>query len=317
MDKRDRFAIARLYDIKSFLGLHGRGPWVCPLPQHVHSRRPTPSFGVRYDRDRVQRFKCFGTCGLSGDIVDLVGYMNVPGYSQDGESVLRAVSMLANEYLPPEEPPKIERKPILRQDLWQELLPPGETVIEYAFRRGISEQTLTYFNVGQKGLAMAIPIFDEVGTLRAIKYRSTNFNPRMRYWSEPGSVIGLFNAPNVAFTSEPVAIVKGEIAAMVMHEYGLLACAPSSGEGAQLEECVQLLSFSERRIVIGDNDRNPEVRMRMQMFALKRADLFRAELYYPPSEWKDVDQWILEDPTALPTIRSWLSSDARRSRRET
>jgi DNA primase len=51
--------------IEKYLGPAQRGKWLCPF-----HREKTPSFTVRGDR-----FKCFGACGISGDVVDFVALM--------------------------------------------------------------------------------------------------------------------------------------------------------------------------------------------------------------------------------------------------
>jgi hypothetical protein len=45
----------------------------------------------------------------------------------------------------------------------------------------------------------------------------------------------------------------------------------------------------------------------MQAAAKERAKVLGAELRFPPEGYKDVDLWILKDPSAASVIRSWLN----------
>ena len=92
--------IERNYDLADMVpGLKGNGRsyWgICPLPQHVHSSHPTPSFSVFWYKGK-QRFKCHGNCGLMGNVIDLAGYMWVPNYERyDKKQYLRAAEILTN-----------------------------------------------------------------------------------------------------------------------------------------------------------------------------------------------------------------------------
>lgn len=51
--------------VEKYLGAPQRGKWLCPF-----HKEKTPSFSVKGDR-----FKCFGACGISGDVTDFVALM--------------------------------------------------------------------------------------------------------------------------------------------------------------------------------------------------------------------------------------------------
>jgi hypothetical protein len=147
--------------------------------------------------------------------------------------------------------------------------------------------------------------------LMGIKMRNLKARDKKdRFRSEAGSVAGLFGFNFVNHTTGPVAIVKGEIPVMVLSQFGILACAPTGGEGSYYkhEELLLPLAFASRRIVIGDNDRDPEVREKMQLAARRRGEIFRAPVFFPPEPFAGVDDWLLAKPgEALPAIRRWLS----------
>jgi hypothetical protein len=295
--------IARIYDIVTVLGLEpARKTWICPFPQHVHHNN-TPSLGVDWWGDR-QRFKCFGNCGLQGDVIDAVGYTRIPGYNPgDRQSVNMAIGLLQSGFEPCEPTPVVARP--LTWDALAALSEPGPRVLEYAARRGLSRQTLHEFSVREKNGALAIPVF-HYGTLMGVKYRATWEAPAVRYWSEEGSRNALFNYARVYYTDRPLLVVKGEIPVMLLHQHGILACCTTSGEGSAIDEYRNILSFSKRIVVVGDNDADLKTRRRMQAFAKSKAETLKADLRFPPEQWKDIDQWILEDAGAIGVIRQWL-----------
>jgi hypothetical protein len=99
---------------------------------------------------------------------------------------------------------------------------------------------------------------------------------------------------------KPVAVVKGEIAAMMLDQVGVLACAPSSGENDTAEEFKSVLGFSKKLVVIGDNDPAPETRRKMQAAAKRRADALGAELEFPLSTRMLI--FALKDPGCAPSL---------------
>jgi hypothetical protein len=305
----------RLYDIRRVLGLpENKKVIVCPLPMHIHSNNPTPSFSIHVTRAGVQKWNCHGTCGNSGDVIDLVGFMQISGYQpKNGEHVKQALALLAGtiSICPPPVVRKVEF--ILPNCAYKKYLPVGDQVVEYARTRGLTRETLERFQVGQNTLPsanwMTMPTIQK-GRLHGIKMRvAGNANRRFRFMQVEGSVEGLFNFDKVNETRQPVAVVKAEITTMLLDQHGILACAPTGGESAYYkhEDLAAALAFSARRIVIGDNDENLKVRVKMQEAAARRAKLFLADLKFPPEKYKDVDDWVRAEPrAAIQTIKSWL-----------
>lgn len=281
---------------------------VCPLPQHQH-RNFTPSFSIFWGKDRW-RWCCHGNCNKSGDVIDLVGYMQVPGYDPSNSTKLhRAISMLdAKQFDPaPPKPPKKKRRKSFSPTRWKEFYPPGQEVLEYAKMRGLSNETIEKYHIGQcifdNGVVwMTLPIF-EGNRLLGIKMRNTNPSSPLRYRCVTGSKAGLFNYDAINLTSDRVYLVKGEIAALVLLERGLLACAPTGGESMRLgQRYQQALGFADT-VLIGDNDKDDEVRTETMKFAKRRAEVLGAKLVFPPEEYKDVDEWVLDDPGAINKLR--------------
>ena len=286
------------HDIHNVLGTRKKS-LVCPLPQHSHKNN-TASFSIFWKEGR-QYWKCHGNCQLEGDVVDLVGYLRVPGYTRwDPSSVRRALQLIDERYEISYVIP--EKNVVLNGGEWADFLPPGEEVIEYASRRGLTTETMRIFKIGQCGKSMSIPCFME-GKLKGIKMRRMDGTGKLRYWALKGSAQGLFNFDNVSFKQEPVLLVKAEIPCMLMHQEGFLACAPTGGEGSGSgwnETWRTALAFA-RVIVVGDND-EPGYKL-----GLNRAVVMNGRLVFPPGPYKDVDQWWLADPAgARAQITQWM-----------
>ena len=188
----------------------------------------------------------------------------------------------------------------------------------YILGRGILERQIYEFNLGSLrpwveedyGFKnpkkwMAIPTYHGE-TLMGVKLR--NIGRGLRYMSFPGSKKGLWGFNDVNMTDKTVFIVKGEIAAIVMRRFGFLSCAPTGGESGRIDEIRNALVLS-KNIVIGDNDRNKKTRAEMRKHAENRALLLNADLKFPPEQYKDVDEWLLEDPCAKDIIEKWRNNE--------
>ncbi len=239
--------------------------------------------------------------------------MEIPGYDPNNvQMVRRAISLLTGhheiEVVRPDPP-----APTLPPNKWREYLPPGPEAIAYAHSRGLDDVRIAKFRLGQYKHFLAIPSFEE-GILKMIKFRNTwkaeLLNERdfdhLRFWGAKGSRKSLFNYDAVAYITEPVLVLKGEIPVMLMDQYDIPACAPSTGESSYVDQWKHLLALSPKVVVVGDNDLNPKTRAEMQAKAAERAQALGADLRFPPDEWKDIDAWMLADPGAGEVIRSWL-----------
>ena len=286
--------LRRMYDIKSMVGM-GRKNWcVCPLPDHIHHNY-TPSFSV-YWYQGVQYFKCHGNCGAYGDAIDLIGYMEIPGYNKVGDNRREAAARINGTKIvsPPKPPPN--RAPMANY-LWREYLPISPEAYQYALARGISTEQIEEFRLGSSENWLAIPTFHHMN-LMGIKLR--NMRKGLRYMSVTGSKQGLWGYNDVVNTEETVFVCKGEIAAIIMRRFGFLSCAPTSGESAKVDRDPLALASV---IVVGDNDA-PEIAKQTRRQAEERAESLKAKLFFPPSEYKDVDEWLLLDTTAPEQLRS-------------
>lgn len=299
--------LKRQYSVSSLLGISGdKRLIVCPLPDHNHHSN-TPSFSIYYGEDGFERFICHGNCGARGDVVDLMGYLKIPGYDPTRDEDVIATFPLFHDREPEiivPQPPSYSKETTLPPALWKKFLPPGEDVIAYAASRGLSRETLERFGVGQSGMAMVIPTFQE-GILVNIKYR--NLGDGLRYWNEKGSVKSLFNYDAIAWTTEPILITKGHIPTMLMSQHGISSCCCTAGENASMDLWYPQLSLASKRVYVGDNDRDLKVRKVMQDAAQKRGAELSADVKFPPEQYKDLDEWVLADVNALDIIRGWLA----------
>jgi hypothetical protein len=292
-----------------------RGKWcLCVLPMHEHHSY-TPSFSVYFTKGGKQRWKCHGQCNVSGDVIDLAGYLWVPGYHHDPKLRVEAAMLLTGGSIKTnrlEVPPPI---PTLPQWLWKDMLPPNNKVIQYAVGRGLTVDQIDKFRIGSPTpemkekynlhtphIWMAMPTFHN-GELMGIKMRNIT-HKGLRYMGIAGSRKGLFNYDAVNLSTGTVLVLKGEIAVMVADRFGFLACAPTGGEGSYVRDVKGALILS-RNIVIGDNDPG-EGKERARQQAFQRAAMLNAEVFFPPDPYKDIDAWLLSDPGAADTIRGWM-----------
>ena len=285
----------KLHDIQTILGTKRR-KIVCPLPGHAHHNH-TPSFSIFW-RGGIQRFRCHGSCGAEGDVIDLVGYLRIPGYNRrDQEHRLQALALLDGSFEPEIVIP--EKDTDLAGGEWKAFVPPGPEVIAYAARRGLTEETLQKFRVGQFGSMMTMPCFEE-GRCVGVKMRSI---AGKRYVSLAGSRAGLFNYDAVYLTTKPVLIVKAEIPCMLLDQLGFLACAPTGGEGSYRQgEKWRLALALAPKVVIGDNDEPG------RKHGPARAALLAADLRFPPDPYKDIDEFLLAEPQrAMDALKAWLA----------
>lgn len=152
--------VRKKHDLPTVVGRyvdHVKPKMVCPFPDHIHSNN-TPSFSM-YQVDGVQRFKCHGSCGHSGDVIDFIGYMEIPGYDKHNSAhVARAIELLNSETAtikPPITLPK--EKPPLRQEAvkamvlrWEMNLYNMPQALEYLYSRGITKEVMRRNKIGYR-----------------------------------------------------------------------------------------------------------------------------------------------------------------------
>lgn len=298
-------------------GSAGKKWCVCPLPQHAHHNF-SPSFSIYWNAQGRQKWKCHGACGVGGDVIDLIGYLEMPGYNRSVKDRIAAAEILTSGQI---RQTKIEVPQVhstLPQWLWKDMLPPSADVVKYAVSRGLTINEIEKFRIGNPtsdmsdkpyniftpSIWMSMPTFH--GTeLMGIKLRNIS-HKGLRYMGVQGSRKGLFNFNAVDLTQEVVLIVKGEIACMVVDRFGFKSCAPTGGETGYIREIKHALILA-KCIVVGDNDEDPATREKIVKATELRAAMLDADIHYPPLEIKDIDKWLLADTdNAIREIENWI-----------
>ena len=291
--KADIEEAQRTHDMHQILGTNKK-IMVCPLPSHVHSSN-TPSFSIFW-KDGIQRFRCHGNCGLVGDVIDLIGYLHIPGYNRSQPGMVKKALKYMERKVEIAVPIPVKEVKLTGSE-WFDMLPISPEAREYAHTRGLNDDTIQKFNLGSKPDYLSLPCFED-GRLVGIKLRKlTPGNPR--YLSVKGSIQGLFNFDRVAYSTKTVFIVKAEIPCMLLDQLGFLACSPTGGEGGWDERWRGALALS-RNIVIGDNDAPGK------KLGQRRALILGAELVFPDERFKDIDEVLLAEPEAtLKQLKEW------------
>ncbi|MFA6636191.1 MAG: DnaB-like helicase C-terminal domain-containing protein [Candidatus Omnitrophota bacterium] len=91
----------------------------------------------------------------------------------------------------------------------------GETGRQYLLGRGISEEAIKHFQLGQEGNAIAFPFYEN-GLLVSYKYRGID---KKEIWRFKGSKATLFNVDKIDRT-KPILIVEGELDAISAWDLG-------------------------------------------------------------------------------------------------
>jgi len=81
--------------------------------------------------------------------------------------------------------------------------------------------------------------------------------------------------------------------------HGLLAWAITRGECWRMTPPIIRVVALAEAVVIGDNDPDPRVREETRKLAERRAEELNGQLFFPPDEYKEVDEWILDKPTKI------------------
>lgn len=213
-------------------------------PNGVAHKHGDKSPSMSWDSKALQ-FLCFA-CGTKIDIYEYYKvYENL-----DHKEILEKFNMeyMSNSnYTKPksaEIPFKYEMKPI------------SDIQIKYLLSRGISEDTLKQFQIGNENGNLALPYLDN-GVLTGVKIRNQNKeNPR--YFSITNSVFGLFNKDNISKNSSTLIITEGEIDALVIYQCGFKNVVSPGNGGNSLAALIDreryyINSFNSL-IILSDND---------------------------------------------------------------
>jgi len=218
----------------------------CPnkLEHKNGDRNPSMS----WYRDGLQ-FKCF-TCGLTIDIYDY--YTKYLNYTH----IEALEAMGAEKNNTSNNRNKIHSQKSNFNNELKRFVSPIKTSIKYFKKRGLKEETISYFKLGTFDGRPAIPYYSDNGKITGIKIRKLD-NTKPKYYAITGSKFGLFNKKNVKDTSQLI-ITEGEFDCMIIHQCGFHNVV-SVGTGANsLTELLQqersFLDGFSSLIILADND---------------------------------------------------------------
>jgi hypothetical protein len=315
--------IRAMFDLGDVSGVHRWG--LCPMKVHAHANN-TPSFSIFWvtiNGEQTQWFKCHGTCGLQGDVIDFVGYQQVPGYTPDDLELKKEALqiLIGGRYIPscPRPPPPPRPLP---QWLHLDFQPIAFQVKKFLQTRGVEPWQMEKYHLGSaehiaehsiikgRDALLSIPTLHG-GTLKGIKIRKT-YDSSFNYFAVSGSHRGLFGFDNVIRHEGTTIVCKGEIAAMVVEKVvgeRARVCAPTAGETAGVESVRAAILGAKTVILIGDNDKDPKVRERIVQATLERGRSLGAKVVFPPEKYKDIDQFILAEPgPASSLLAQWMEA---------
>lgn len=126
-----------------------------------------------------------------------------------------------------DEMPKRER-PAYKRPAKPQCQTPKSKVREWLIGRGLTEQTINDFRIGEQGAKAVFPYLRD-GELVNAKYRSVDDKRDMR--QEAGAEPCLFGWHLIGPKVRTVAITEGEIDAMTLHQVGIPALSVNAGAG--------------------------------------------------------------------------------------
>lgn len=307
----DLNVLRTLYDLPSIVSHYTQETGrkiVCPMPHHEHHHM-TPSFSMFVGPDGIQRFKCFGTCGVQGDVIDFLGFYHLgPTYnSNNPEHIELAVKYLTGESIQAKRTPLKKKHKPLNPTMAEMLVSEFERNLRnsypakiYLDRRGVLD-VAPHFRLGYKftpleyvkgntqvpGHYISIPTIQN-GRVISIKLRRIDSHPDyigiedlpIRYDSVAGQRIGagqpgIFNHDHIAYTTGFVFSPEGEFDVMLAQALGYEAWCFNTGGNVTCE--IGPILAHAFTIIIADNDETG-LRHAMQ----KQALLDRSEIVCAP-----------------------------------
>lgn len=164
----------------------------CPFC-HGKGKGNEYSFAMAASQDG--QYKCLrGSCGEQGNLITFCKHFRIDMRWKDEQTA-------RPRYVKPE-PGKVQ--------------PLGKLTRQYLHSRGLSDDTLDLFKIGENGNRIAFPFY-EAGELVLIKYRHI---AEKSFISEPGGK-GVFLGMDICSPDMPLIITEGEIDAMSVFEAGV------------------------------------------------------------------------------------------------
>lgn len=262
--------IAKLLNLKGFDEKNLKA--ICPFHEE-----DTPSFV--YNK-KSHNFHCFGQCGTSYDVIDVL--------MKKGDTFLDAAKKLF-EYA--EIPYSFGEKNVKTKTKYRYPHDENEDmrqVYEYWNKRGISQDTLDYLNVGSdKQGNTVLKYYDTNDVLTMVKYRPSRSvqHGEAKNWCQKDSDTApiLFNMNRIN-VNQPLLLVEGEPDAMSAIEAGYfntVSVPLGAGNFHWIEECWDWLEQFDSIIIAADND---EAGAKMRKECIYRLGSWRTKYVEYPKE---------------------------------
>ncbi len=223
----------------------------CPFPErHLAGADTNPSFTVNLDSGV---YFC-NSCGAKGNIHTFL--MTTRSYDK------QTAWYTLGDALGLDRPEDMDTRPAIDPGLpikYCNALLTYDGVVRDVLKdkRGLTDDTLTKFQIGWDGDRVTIPIFDafnELVNIRRYKWNSyENATKMINYEDEQGNTYGeaaIFGIENLVNTEcKAVVWCEGEWDRLVLEQNGIPACTATAGAGNFKPEWVKLLA-EQRRIYI-------------------------------------------------------------------
>lgn len=219
---------------------------LCPF----HKNTDSPAF---YINKETGLWICFNpSCEKRGSLRDLMAFFG------DERPIVKehTIDDIQSLLFPSE--------PVERTEDWDSALesirlrfPDESGKAQYLFQRGLSEDTLSYFEIGysDKKRRIVIPARDEFSRLIGFIGRSVDPDTQPKYLYSKGfpRKSTLFNL-NRAKKYTEVIVVEGSVDAMMIHQAGFPNVVATLGAAVTKEHIALLRHYFDKVIIFADND---------------------------------------------------------------
>lgn len=303
--------------------VNGRTSYICPICSHGKG-----GDGLTINpQSTAYGLKCFGSCGFSGDIIDLIG--QVEGITEYPEKVRRAGEYLGirvdeetTGYIPPSSPladkkaqPVDQEEAISQLSFYREAQSHLKET-DYHTQRGISEATANRYMLGyipnwkhpKKPNAPAsprliIPVSEYTYIARDTREELTpeqeNYKKQKARMTTQEKANWIFNVKALQTAQKPIVVTEGELDALSIIEVG--GEAVGIGSTAYINAFVEYVKQqppAQPLILALDNDDTGRKATADLEAKLKAIGIYpyRAELY---GRCKDANELLIKDREAL------------------
>lgn len=308
--------------------VNGRHSYICPICSHGKG-----GDGLTINpQSTAYGLKCFGNCGFSGDIIDLIG--QVEGITEYPEKVRRAgeylgirvdeeapgstaptSSPLADKRTQQTAQPADQEEAVSQLSFYREAQSHlGET--DYHTQRGISESTANKFLLGYipnwkhpktpnapASPRLIIPVSEYTYIARDTREELTpeqeDYKKQKARMIDTAKANWIFNAKALQTAQKPIFVTEGELDALSIVEVGGEAVATGSVSNIEaLKKKIQEQPPAQPLILAFDNDTSGQKATEGLEETLKEIGIYpyRAELY---GNCKDANELLVKDREAL------------------